>query len=105
VLIYLAGPLFSNAERRFNVELTRRLEAIGFEVFLPQHDGVERDRPPYDTMAPRSGGAMFELDRTKTLGEQTPAAISHRASPGESWRCLAQHHDCLSSYCIRKPVT
>jgi hypothetical protein len=29
VLIYLAGPLFSEAERRFN------------QVFLPQRDGVE----------------------------------------------------------------
>jgi nucleoside 2-deoxyribosyltransferase len=41
VLIYLAGPLFSEAERRFNLEHTHRLEAIGFEVFLPQRDGVE----------------------------------------------------------------
>ena len=31
VLIYLAGPLFSEAERRFNLELAHRLEAIGFE--------------------------------------------------------------------------
>ena len=44
VLIYLAGPLVSEAERRFNLELAHRLEAVGFEVFLPQRDGVERDR-------------------------------------------------------------
>jgi len=36
VLIYLAGPLFSEAERRFNLTLTQKLEALGFEVFLPQ---------------------------------------------------------------------
>ena len=52
VLIYLAGPLFSEAERRFNLELTHRLEAMGFDVFLPQRDGVEHDGPPYDTMTP-----------------------------------------------------
>jgi nucleoside 2-deoxyribosyltransferase len=46
VLIYLAGPLFSASERRFNLELTHRLEALGFDVFLPQRDGVERDTPP-----------------------------------------------------------
>jgi nucleoside 2-deoxyribosyltransferase len=43
MLIYLAGPLFSHAERRFNAHLAGRLEAAGFSVFLPQRDGVERD--------------------------------------------------------------
>lgn len=62
-MIYLAGPLFSEAERRFNAELTDRLEEAGFAVFLPQRDGVEGDRPPYDTM-PREERrrAMFALD-------------------------------------------
>ena len=68
VLIYLAGPLFSEAERRFNLELAHRLEATGFDVFLPQRDGVERDRPPYDTMTPEERRhAMFHLDRTRIL--------------------------------------
>jgi hypothetical protein len=68
VLIYLAGPLFSEAERRFNLELTYRLEAIGFEVFLPPRDGVERDEPPYATMtAEEKRHAMFHLDRTRLL--------------------------------------
>jgi Nucleoside 2-deoxyribosyltransferase len=68
VLIYLAGPLFSEAVRRFNLELTHRLEAIGFEVFLPQRDGVERDRPPYDNIAPEERRhAMFHLDRSRIL--------------------------------------
>src|SRR5919107_2751826 len=68
MLIYLAGPLFSEAERRFNLGLTRRLETLGFEVFLPQRDGVERDRPPYDTMTPEERRhAMVELDRTRIL--------------------------------------
>jgi hypothetical protein len=68
VLIYLAGPLFSEAERRFNLELTHRLEAIRCDVFLPQRDGAERDRPPYDTMTPEERRhAMFHLDRTRIL--------------------------------------
>jgi nucleoside 2-deoxyribosyltransferase len=68
VLIYLAGPLFSKAERRFNLELTHRLEALGFDVFLPQRDGAERDRPPYDKMTPEERRhAMFHLDRTSIL--------------------------------------
>src|SRR5918992_1637410 len=68
VLIYLAGPLFSEAERCFNLELTHRLEALGFDVFLPQRDGVERDRPPYDTMGPEERRrVIFELDRSRIL--------------------------------------
>lgn len=68
VLVYCAGPLFSEAERRFNLELTHMLEALGFEVFLPQRDGVERDRPPYDTMAPEERRrVIFELDRSRIL--------------------------------------
>ena len=68
VLVYLAGPLFSEAERRFNLELTLRLEALGFEVFLPQRDGVERDIPRYDTMTREERRhAMFQLDRTRIL--------------------------------------
>ena len=68
MLIYLAGPLFSAAERRFNLGLTQRLEAVGFEVFLPQRDGAERDRPPYDAMTPEERRqAMFRLDRSRIL--------------------------------------
>ena len=68
MLIYLAGPLFSEAERRFNLELTQRLEALGFNVFLPQRDGVERDRAPYDSIAPEERRrATFDLDRTSVL--------------------------------------
>ena len=68
VLIYLAGPLFSEADRCFNLGLTQRLEALGFHVFLPQRDGVERDEPPYDEMTPEERRyAMFQRDRTRIL--------------------------------------
>ena len=68
MLIYFAGPLFSEAERRFNLALTQRLEALGYEVFLPQRDGAERDRPPYDAMTPeKRRQAMFRLDRSRIL--------------------------------------
>jgi len=38
MFIYLAAPLFSEAERRFNSLLRDLLEARGFQVFLPQED-------------------------------------------------------------------
>jgi nucleoside 2-deoxyribosyltransferase len=67
-LLYFAGPLFSMAERRFNLQLTERLEASGFRVFLPQRDGVERETSPYDAMTPEQRRhAMFRLDRQQIL--------------------------------------
>jgi nucleoside 2-deoxyribosyltransferase len=66
--IYFAGPLFSVAEKRYNAELATRLEANGFEVFLPQRDGAEGDKPPYDAMEPDARRrAMFALDRDRLL--------------------------------------
>jgi len=66
--IYFAGPLFSEAEKRFNQNLTEKLESLGFEVYLPQRDGVERNKPPYDMMEPEiRRKALFELDRNKIL--------------------------------------
>lgn len=68
MLVYLAGPLFSEAERSFNESLTQRLEKRGFRVFLPQRDGVERDKASYDVMLPEERRrAMFELDETKIM--------------------------------------
>jgi len=37
--IYIAGPLFSKAERQYNEYLREYLENLGFETFLPQRDG------------------------------------------------------------------
>jgi len=34
--IYIAGPLFTAAERSWNVELARALEGVKFDVWLPQ---------------------------------------------------------------------
>ena len=34
--IYLAGPLFSTAERNFNNDLTSMLRDKGYKVWLPQ---------------------------------------------------------------------
>jgi hypothetical protein len=66
MLIYVAGPLFSEGERRFNERLTATLEEAGFRVFLPQRDGVDGSKPPYDQMTPEARRrTMFDLDRAK----------------------------------------
>jgi len=38
--VYFAAPLFSEAEREYNLKLTGILERYGYEVFLPQRDGL-----------------------------------------------------------------
>lgn len=39
--VYFAGPLFNQAEKDFNLEITKLLEDCGYQVFLPQRDGIE----------------------------------------------------------------
>jgi nucleoside 2-deoxyribosyltransferase len=41
--IYLAGPLFTAAERHWNATLTAALRAAGHEVFLPQEQEPGKD--------------------------------------------------------------
>ena len=66
--IYFAAPLFSKAEKKFNQILCDNLESNGFEVFLPQRDGVEKNDPPYNTMSrDERRKAMFEMDRDKIM--------------------------------------
>jgi len=62
--IYFAAPLFSQGEIEFNQNLTDHIEKSGFSVFLPQRDGVERQKPPFDKMTDQERRkAMFDLDR------------------------------------------
>lgn len=39
--VYLAGPLFNQPEKDWNLKLAEVLEEHGYEVFLPQRDGIE----------------------------------------------------------------
>ncbi|UGV40070.1 nucleoside 2-deoxyribosyltransferase [Methanococcoides orientis] len=41
--IYLAAPLFSEAEQEFNKKLETALEEIGFSVFVPQEDSNDTE--------------------------------------------------------------
>ena len=39
--VYLATPMFSQAEKDFNLKIAHLLEEFGYDVFLPQRDGLE----------------------------------------------------------------
>lgn len=64
--VYFAGPLFCEAERIFNLRLAEKLEAKGYQVFLPQRDGTEREKPLYNrTPTDELQKTIFELDRDR----------------------------------------
>ncbi|MBO6001516.1 MAG: nucleoside 2-deoxyribosyltransferase [Spirochaetales bacterium] len=64
--VYFAGPLFSQAERDYNLKLTKLLEDHGYEVFLPQRDGIEfatlQDKTPEE-----KNKLLFEKDVSEIL--------------------------------------
>ncbi|TKD65178.1 nucleoside 2-deoxyribosyltransferase [Flavobacterium sp. ASW18X] len=61
--LYFAGPLFNKAEREFNSYLCSQIENLDFNVFLPQRDGAELDKSPYQEMTPsQRNTAIFNLD-------------------------------------------
>ena len=39
--VYFAGPMFNQAEKEYNLKITKLLEEFGYQVFLPQRDGIE----------------------------------------------------------------
>jgi nucleoside 2-deoxyribosyltransferase len=48
--------------------LAEKLEAKGYQVFLPQRDGVESEKPPYHEMTnDELRQTIFMLDRDKLL--------------------------------------
>ena len=79
VRIYLAGPLFTSAERAFNSRLRDLLVAAGHEVWLPQ------DHEPRD----KSAAAIFSMDVEGIKRSDVIVANMDGADPdsGTCWEC------------------
>ena len=77
--IYLAGPLFTAAERAFNVRLRDLLMAAGHEIWLPQ-DHEPRDKSP---------AAIFGMDVEGIEWSEAIVANMDGADPdsGTCWEC------------------
>ena len=67
MLLYLAGPLFNANEVAFNARLTAAIEALGYDVFLPQRDGYELGSNP-ETGGSHPSQAWPETDRLLNPG-------------------------------------
>ena len=59
--IFIAGPLFSQAEREFNLKVDGELRKHGFETFLPQRDVGKLDELLANE-GERAYRAIFERD-------------------------------------------
>lgn len=75
--IYLAGPLFTSAEREWNVQLCKLLMGYGFDVWLPQlHEPREK-----------TAKAIFEMDVKGLEWAEAVVAIMDGPDPdsGTCW--------------------
>ncbi|NYT05118.1 MAG: nucleoside 2-deoxyribosyltransferase [Methanomicrobiales archaeon] len=80
--IYLAGPLFSEAEQAYNRELFSLLTAHAFEVYLPQEVGDTSHTRGRDEHAAIFTRHREELDRTDMVVAVIDGAD---ADSGTSW--------------------
>ena len=83
--IYLAGPLFTEAERAFSLELAHLLEKEGHEVYLPQHENPAASGPGRTATIFRAN-----LPVRPTISNARAAAavrVSTRSHPARSDSC------------------
>jgi nucleoside 2-deoxyribosyltransferase len=81
--IYLAGPLFTTAERMFNAELAKLLRDFGHDVFLPQ-ETEQRSATPRQ---------IFESDVAGIDWSDVVVANMDGVDPdsGTCWECGYAH--------------
>lgn len=77
--IYIAGPLFTSAERAWNKQLEQLLLQSGHQVFLPQDN----------KFAQRTARTIFDADRAGLDWADVLVAIVDGPDPdsGTSWEC------------------
>ena len=89
MLIYFAAPLFCQAEKAFNQQLTEKIEQKGCKVFLPQRDGIDSTIPPYNGMTnDELSKAIFEIDQNKILKADVFCIVLDGRVPDEG-ACVA----------------
>jgi len=66
--LYIAGPYYSKSEKKFNADLAKKLAVLGYEVFLPQRDGVKGGVPCLEDVDDKARRIeMFELNSSKVM--------------------------------------
>lgn len=77
--IYWAGPLFTAAERQWNVEATQLLSELGYEIWLPQ------EKEPRE----KTAFSIFEVDKQGIDWADIVVAVMDGPDPdsGTCWEC------------------
>jgi hypothetical protein len=80
--VYLAAPLFNDAEKAFNEQLALKLEGMGLHVFLPQRDGLEF--AALEELSPDARNRrIFALDVSNVEASPTIVALLDGRVPDE----------------------
>jgi nucleoside 2-deoxyribosyltransferase len=89
--IYFAGPLFTQAERAWNVQLADRLAEAGHEVFLPQNE--------VKAIASLDADVIFQIDVDGVRAADAVVAVLDGADP-DSGTCF----ECGLAYALGIPI-
>lgn len=80
--VYFAAPLFSEAERDYNLKIVHILESYGYEVFLPQRDGFLATELENMTEQEKSD-KIFKKDLEEVLKADILFAVLDGRAPDE----------------------
>lgn len=81
--LYFAAPLFCDSERDFNAALAAKIEALGYEIFLPQENGQELNLTLDKSGSEAWAQAIFELDRDEVFAADVVLCIIDGRVPDE----------------------
>src|SRR3989442_287320 len=78
--VYVAGPLFTKADRTSNERVATTLASAGFSVYLPQ-----RDAPP--ATGPGYARAVYDRNRKELRGSDLVVAVCEglHVDDGTAW--------------------
>jgi len=65
--IYIAAPMFSEADRDYNEKVTKRIEELGFTCYLPQRNEAINDKTKCASSVPIYEGDTEELRKADIL--------------------------------------
>ena len=97
--LYLAAPLFSEAERAFNLAVAQALSAAGHEVYLPQ-----RDTPKVDGAARTT--AVFRANLAALSNADAVVAVCEgpQVDDGTAWEVGYAYGRNIPVYGLRTDV-
>jgi deoxyadenosine/deoxycytidine kinase/nucleoside 2-deoxyribosyltransferase len=99
--VYLAGPLFSHAERRFNIELNNLVRSLGFETYFPQEDaGLISDMVENGMDVHQARDAIFERNRLAVTETDIVVFVLDGRAPDEGACIEAGIGYALGKFCI-----